>query len=69
MTRNLDSDPYDPWFEQMVDRDPEVKPEVRRQLAADLMELHEGTGISLDNWVSAREFVEAYFGPIQENHA
>lgn len=28
------------------------------RLAADLLELHDQTGISLDDWKSAREFVE-----------
>jgi hypothetical protein len=31
--------------------------------------MHEQTGISLDNWVAAREFVEAHHGPITENGA
>lgn len=39
------------------------------QLAADLLELHDDTGISLDAWDSARQFVERYIGAsIQENH-
>lgn len=37
-------------------------------LAADLLELHDNTGISLDNWASAREYVEILIGhPIKEN--
>ena len=38
-----------------------------KRLAFDLYELHQHTGISLDNWESAREFVENYYGPLQEN--
>ena len=39
-------------------------------LAADLLELHDRTSLSLDNWASAREFIEARIGqPIQENGA
>lgn len=39
-------------------------------LAADLLELHDATGISLDNFNSARQFVEQRIGgPIQENGA
>lgn len=51
------------------------KPAVQRLLAlcillaADLHEMHDATGISLDNWANAREFVEAFRGPIVENHA
>jgi hypothetical protein len=37
------------------------------KLARDLYQLHIDTGISLDNWKSAREFVEFYYGPISEN--
>ena len=40
-----------------------------RALAEELRELHDRTGISLDNWTTAREFVEAFTGPITENHA
>lgn len=37
-------------------------------LAADLLECHDQTGISLDNWPSARAFVERRIeGPIVEN--
>jgi hypothetical protein len=37
--------------------------------AADLLELHDDTGISLDSWVSARELVEHFAGHvIVENH-
>lgn len=39
------------------------------ELADDLMEMHEETGISLDGWVAARHVVEAYHGPIAENGA
>lgn len=38
-------------------------------LARDLRDLHASTGISLDNWVSARTFVEAFTGPVEDNHA
>ncbi len=39
------------------------------RLAADLLEIHDATGISLDDWPAAREFVEALIGhPITENH-
>ena len=31
-------------------------------LAADLLELHNATGISLDDWDSARRFVQAFTG-------
>jgi hypothetical protein len=40
-----------------------------KELADDLLEMHDQTGVSLDNWVAAREFVEAFHGPIVENHA
>ena len=40
------------------------------ELAADLLELHDDTGISLDNWESARMFVETRIGhEITENGA
>jgi hypothetical protein len=39
------------------------------ELARDLRELHDDTGISLDAWVSAREVVEAYTGPVTPNGA
>ena len=39
------------------------------ELADDLLEMHEETGISLDGWVAAREYVEAFHGPITENGA
>jgi hypothetical protein len=51
------------------------KPAARRlldvceALATDLLDLHNRTGISLDNWESARTLVEAFKGPITENHA
>lgn len=32
---------------------------LRYQLAAELLELHDATGISLDNWETARAFVES----------
>lgn len=42
----------------------------RLRLAADLLELHDTTGISLDDWQSAREFVEMAIGrEISENGA
>lgn len=47
----------------------ELRLAAMRELADDLLEAHEETGISLDAWVSAREFVEAYHGPITENGA
>jgi len=38
------------------------------QVAADLLEIHDATGISLDNWASARELCEFLGGvPILEN--
>lgn len=38
--------------------------------AADLLEIHDATGISLDAWTSARNLVEHLLGePIQGNHA
>lgn len=41
-----------------------------RYLAADLLEAHDDTGISLDCWVAAREFVERHVGfEIEENGA
>lgn len=46
-----------------------LRKEVCRELADDLLEMHEATGISLDGWVAGREFVEAFHGPIQENEA
>lgn len=40
------------------------------ELAADLLEAHDETGISLDGWVAAREFVERLAGiTIEENGA
>lgn len=39
-------------------------------VAADLLEAHDETGISLDNWLSARLLVELLIGePILENEA
>lgn len=39
-------------------------------VAADLLEIHDATGISLDNWPSARTFVERLSGvAITENGA
>jgi hypothetical protein len=39
-----------------------------REVAADLLEMHDDTGISLDTWVAARELVETFTGsPITEN--
>lgn len=44
--------------------------EVCTLLAADLLEAHDDTGISLDNWIAAREFVERHIGrTIYENGA
>lgn len=44
--------------------------EVAALLAADLLEAHDDTGISLDNWIAAREFVERHIGhTIDENAA
>jgi hypothetical protein len=44
--------------------------EVRLLLAADLLELHDLTGISLDAWCAAREFVERTAGiTVTENGA
>ena len=38
------------------------------QVAADLLEIHDQTGISLDNWRSARTLVEILMAaPLQEN--
>lgn len=31
-------------------------------LAADLLEMHDATGISLDRWATARKFVEDHIG-------
>lgn len=40
------------------------------RVAADLLEIHDATGISLDNWPAARQLVEVLIGhEIQENHA
>jgi len=42
----------------------------RLDLAADLLEMHDATGISLDAWPTARRFVEVTLGhPITENGA
>lgn len=38
-------------------------------LAMELRELHLATGISLDRWSTARAFVEAFTGPIEDNGA
>lgn len=40
-----------------------------QELADDLQEMHDSHDYSLDAWVSAREYVEAYHGPITENGA
>lgn len=38
--------------------------------AADLLEIHDATGLSLDNWPAARQLVEKFIcGPITENGA
>ena len=36
--------------------------EASHALASDLLELHNATGISLDNWAGARRFVQAFTG-------
>lgn len=46
-----------------------LRADVCRELADDLLQAHEDTGISLDNWGPAREFVEAFHGPITPNGA
>lgn len=49
-------------------------PDIKKRIimfnaAAALLEVHDDTGISLDNWKGPREFVEMMLGePIQENH-
>ena len=35
---------------------------IQLNLAADLLEAHDQTGISLDDWVWARRFVEEFIG-------
>lgn len=48
--------------------DPENK--IALECAADLLETHDATGISLDNWDAPRKFVEQYLGKsIYENGA
>jgi 23S rRNA A2030 N6-methylase RlmJ len=47
----------------------ELRPEVLRELADDLLELHEQTAVTLDGWIAAREYVEAYHGEIEESGA
>lgn len=44
-----------------------LRGEAVRELAYALLEMHEQEAISLDTWVEAREVVEAYTGPIEEN--
>lgn len=44
-----------------------LRSEAVRELAYALLEMHEQEAISLDTWVEAREVVEAYCGPIEEN--
>lgn len=52
------------------DTGPLTDMEVAALLAADLLELHDQTGISLDCWIAAREFVERHIGrTLQENGA
>lgn len=46
---------------------PSLRLDAIEELASDLLELHEQEAISLDTWVAAREVVEAYLGPIEEN--
>lgn len=52
---------------------PVVRSDLERQtleVAADLLEMHDATGISLDDWPAARSLVENLIGhPITENHA
>lgn len=49
-------------------RDAENPNALEDGLAADLLELHDRTGISLDNWDTARMFVERQIGAsIQKN--
>lgn len=39
-------------------------------MCADLLEMHDKQSLSLDNWSSARKFIEFVINhPIQENHA
>lgn len=57
--------------QQIVDEAIERVGSIRNllDLAADLLEMHDATGISLDNWPAARTFVEHLIGrPITENH-
>ena len=43
---------------------------VEIQVAADLLELHDWTSLSLDDWHTARTWVESLMGhPLEENHA
>lgn len=53
----------------MQDEAPDLDPDILRDLARDLMVLHEKTSLSLDHWESARTFVESYYGEIEENYA
>lgn len=42
--------------------------QLQRELARDLYQLHIDTGISLDKWSAAREFVEFYYGKVENNN-
>lgn len=38
---------------------------IQSSLAADLLEIHDATGISLDNWDNAQEFIRAALAYIE----
>lgn len=72
--------PEEPWetphgkdihrLRVMAEKMPSKIERLAMELAADLLEAHDATGISLDNWPSARGFVENYIEcPIKENGA
>ena len=42
--------------------------EITANLARDLYQLHQDTGISLDTWTPARSLVEFYYGDIENNN-
>lgn len=52
---------------EQIERLRRDRPTPENRLAADLLELHDKTGIRLDDWESARTFVESKVGPIQPN--
>jgi len=53
---------------EMADKAEERHEKVTIHLAADLLQSHDDTGISLDDWPYARQFVEFYLGkPILPN--